>query len=149
MAKRRNKKTGRFAGIPFEVGKTKYFANLKGPEVKLLVDLLLQYNGKNNGSLSACHTLIVDRGWAQSSLHRAFNKLQHKGFLVVTRQGWKCRGKPTLVAITWASIDDPRPNIQYDDGIVPSQVPLGYWFKPKSAWDQVPRVKEILPQTKE
>jgi len=132
---------GRFVGIPYPVASSHIFASLSGKEVKLLVDLLLQFNGRNNGMLSPCHSLMSKRGWPKSSLHRAFSSLQHRGFLVVTRQGWKQRGKPTLVAITWLSIDEPKPGTEYDDGIVSSNIPLGYWCKASEAWSKAPGVK--------
>ncbi len=137
---KRKTKRGRFAGIPFSVLKTEYYAALKGAEVKLLVDLLMQYNGNNNGNLSPCHTLLKRQGWARSSLYRAYTALVYSGFLVVTRQGWKQRGKPTLVAITWAGIDEPN-NCDYDDGIIPSSTPLAYWRKDKSYWKHTPTLK--------
>lgn len=140
MASRDRKKKERFAGIPFHVLKSQQGANLKAPEIKLLMDLLLQYNGNNNGSLSPCYTLMKKRGWATSSLYRAFRNLEDKGFLIVTRQGWKVRGRPTLVAITWDGIDEPK-GFVYDLGIQPSPIPLAYWCKEKSAWKHQPKEK--------
>lgn len=137
------KKKERFAGIPFSVAKTKPFIDLRAPEVKLLVDLLLQYNGNNNGMLSACHTLMKERGWPKSSLHRSLNNLLHAGFLVVTRQGWKVRGKATLLAITWEGIDEARRGLEYDERIIPSNTPLSYWCKAKASWKHRPAVKKI------
>ena len=132
--KRARGRSGRFLGIPYNVGNSKYFAELTAAEVKLLVDLLLQYTGSNNGSLSACHALMKKRGWAKSSLYRAYTGLLRKGFLVITRQGWKQRGRPTLVAITWIGIDEPRDGITYDDGVKVSHSPLTYWCKAPSSW---------------
>jgi hypothetical protein len=133
-AAKKARQKGRFLGIPYHVGNSDTFAKLKGNEVKLIVDLLCQRNGNNNGCLSACHSLMKSRGWAKSSLHRAFTSLVKKGFLVVTRQGWKQRGRPTLVAFTWDGIDEPVKGVHYDDEIKPSPVPLGYWCKAPSAW---------------
>ena len=138
-----NKKYERFVSIPYHVISSAPFACLKAPETKLLLDVLLQYNGRNNGMLSACYALMEKRGWASTSLHRAFNNLQHAGFFVVTRQGWKQRGKPTLVAVTWKGIDEPRQGIDYDEGITPSNSPLSYWCKAKAGWKHKPKVKEI------
>lgn len=134
-------KGSRFVGIPHDVASSIVFARLKAPEVKLMVDILIQYNGRNNGMLSACHTLMKKRGWAKASLYRAFCNLQHAGFVVVTRQGWKRRGKPTLLALTWNGIDEPRNGVEYDQGIAPSHTPLNYWCKVKSAWKHLPKVK--------
>lgn len=132
--KHQRRKNGRFIGIPYHVANSEIFGHLKGAEVKLLIDLLCQRNGSNNGCLSPCYSLMKKRGWAKSSLHRAFSGLVDKGFLVVTRQGWKVRGRPTLVAVTWDGIDESRPGVEYDDGITPSPVPLGYWCKEPALW---------------
>lgn len=136
------KQKGRFVGIPYEVVKSRMFAELTPAEVKLLIDLLLQFNGRNNGNLSPCFALMKERGWASSSLNRAFNGLQHSGLIVVTRQGWRMRGKPTLIALTWVGIDDPRRGVQYDEGIVVNHVPLNFWCKAKSGWKHQPCVKD-------
>ena len=137
------KQKGRFIGIPYPMARSDLFAKLSAPENKLILDLLLQYNGNNNGMLSPCYTLMKERGWAKSSLHRAFNKLQHSGFLVVTRQGWKRRGKPTLVAFTWLGIDEPLNKVDYDEGVTPHHSPLGNWCTAKKNWKNKPKVKEI------
>ncbi len=117
----------RFLGIPYHVGCSSEFATLSGNETKLLVDLLVQYNGRNNGNLSTTISLMKGRGWASSSLYRAHTELIKKGFLVVTRQGWKQRGRPTLVAITWNGIDEC--GVVYDECVTPSPVPLRSWRK--------------------
>jgi len=91
-AKDRNRK-GRFVGIPYHIVDSKQWAQLGAPEIKLLMDLLLQFHGRNNGNLSPCYSLMKKRGWARSSLYRAFSKLLHSGFIVITRQGWKVRGR--------------------------------------------------------
>ncbi|MEH6637673.1 MAG: hypothetical protein V7717_00210 [Porticoccaceae bacterium] len=120
-------KSPRFIGIPQHVAHSEEFAALKGNEVKLLIDLLVQYYGRNNGKLSPTLALMKKRGWASSSLYRAHTGLLKKGFVVVTRQGWKQRGRPTLVAITWNRIDEC--DIDYDEGIRSSATPLNSWRK--------------------
>lgn len=131
-ARKSNEKSkGRFIGIPYHVAKSEYFGNLNFRETKLIMDLLIQYNGYNNGSMSPCFALMNKRGWNSSStLHRAFNGLKEKGFLIVTRQGVKKKGFATLVAITWLGIDEPQNDqIVYDTGIKVSHKPLAYWCK--------------------
>jgi len=126
MNNHRRKKKGRFIGIPYSIVTSNEFLTLRSPEVKLLVDLLVQYNGSNNGSLSPCHALLKNRGWASSSLYRAYTSLLSKGFLVITRQGMKIRGMATMVAITWNGIDESK-GFAYDSHISPSPVPLNSW----------------------
>lgn len=138
------KQKGRFVGIPYDVATSVPFMALRAPEMKLLFDLMVQYNGSNNGCLSCCHTLMKKRGWAKSSLFRAFSNLQHTGFVVVTRQGAKIRGMATLVAVSWNAIHEPRRGVEYDGGIVPCNTPLNYWCKDKGSWKHQPRTKCLL-----
>lgn len=140
MASIKRKSKGRFIGIPYHVGSSEQFASLKAPAVKLLIDLLCQYNGSNNGLLSPCYTLMKKRGWSKSSLYRAYATLVHAGFIVVTRQGMKIRNFPTLVAITWNGIDEPT-NCKFDTNIKISRVPLSYWRIDKSLWATQPNIK--------
>lgn len=128
-AQRRGK--GRFVGLPYHVVSSPQFIALQPREIKLLIDLLHQYNGRNNGTLSATYTLMERRGWEgkRSSLYRAKEGLIQRGFAIQTRQGQKVRGYPTLLAITWHPIDEPKAPIEYDHGIEPSNVPLNLWKK--------------------
>lgn len=135
MARQRNQRKGRFVGIPYHVAIAPQFAALAPGELKLLIDLLCQRNGKNNGALSPTYELMKNRGWQgkKGSLYRAKDGLIEKGIIVVTRQGWKQRGRPTLVAVTWDGIDECA-HIEYDEGIKPSAVPLNYWCKDPRLW---------------
>lgn len=145
MARNNKRKTkGRFVGIPYHVASSNLWKGLSAHEVKLLFDLSYQYNGKNNGNLTAAHSLLRDRTWASSTLARTLNSLINRGLVVVTRQGWKQRGKPTLLALTWYGIDDPPLKVDYDEGIQPSPVPLSYWAVERTAWKHQPRVKNLL-----
>lgn len=116
------RKKGRFLGIPHHIAASDAYCELGAQEVKLLMDLLFQYNGSNNGDLFPTYSLMKDRGWEgkKGSLYRAKDALLQNGFISVTRQGWKERGKPTLVAITWNGIDEPRKGLVYDEGVTPS-----------------------------
>ena len=139
---KKNRFEGGFFAVPKMILSSNAYLKLRAPEVKLLLDIGEQYTGHNNGHLTACHTLLKKRGWSKSSLHRALNNLIHAGFLVVTRQGRKVRGYATLLAITWLSIDEPKPGKPYDEGIEPSNKSLGYWCKIKSSWEHQPGRKD-------
>lgn len=129
---------GRFVGIPHHVASSPQWCGLSAHEQKLLFDLSYFYNGSNNGNLTAAHAIMEVRGWANSTLHRALKAIKDKGFVVVTRQGWKQRGKPTLLALTWHGIDEPPQRIEYDAGVRPDPVPLNYWNKPPECWQKKP-----------
>lgn len=126
----------RFIGIPYRIAATAQFGDLSAYETKFLMDLLFQYNGRNNGALSPTFSLLHKRNWAKGTLHRTFVSCEAKGWVVVTRRGWKQRGKPTLVALTWRGIDEC--GIDYDEGIKPSPVPLNYWCLDRRAWTHPP-----------
>ncbi len=127
----------RFVGIPYQVVNTEYFAKLSPHANKLLIDMSLQRNGRNNGALSACWTLMAKRGWKScSTLHRAVTELIGAGFIVVTRRGMKIRGRPTLYALTWDGIDDC--NIRFDAGITPHNIPLSHWCRDARIWCNKP-----------
>lgn len=127
---KRNKKKERFVGIPYGIASSKEFINLSFKARVLLIDLLHQYHGRNNGSQSPCWTLMKKRGWKSSStLYNAFKELKEAGFVIITRQGMKIRGRATLCAITWYGIDDAK--VTYDDGIKVSDTPLHLWRKSK------------------
>lgn len=72
---------------------------------RLFVDLLSQYNGRNNGDLCAAMTLMRARGWTSASkLDLALKELKYFGFVLVSRQGG--RNSATLLALTCFPIDD-------------------------------------------
>ena len=127
MAAAKKRKKGRFVGIPYHVANSSQFSSLSAKANKLLIDLLVQYTGSNNGALSACFTLMKPRGWKSSStVYAAKKELLDKGFIVVTKTGMKMRGHPTLLAITWNAIDE-CPRVLFDEQIKSSVAPLSYW----------------------
>ncbi len=112
--------------------------SLSGLEMLLLIHLLLQFNGRNNGNLTPAYSLMKECGWTSTgSLYKARQGLEHKGFIVVTKQGRKIKGDCTLVAITWNGIDDPIKWL-YDEKVNVSPVPLNYFLKAKEDWSIQP-----------
>ena len=108
--------------LPHNVTNSEQFASLSAYAVKLLVDMLNQYHGKQNGDLSAAWTLMEKHGWSgNSTLRKALLELERKGFIVKTRQGG--RHKASLYAVTWLGIDEC--NGKHDHVVSP--VPLNYW----------------------
>ena len=105
---RRNKgrmMTDSFVRIPHHVVNHENFRTLSCRATKLLIDLLAQYRGYNNGDLCAPLSLMRERGWNSSDqLHKAKNELIEKDVIRVTRQGG--RNKCSLYAVTWFQIDE-------------------------------------------
>jgi len=140
-SKGRRSKSAPFIGIPHHVLKSDAGKSLTAIEMRLLVHLLLQYNGRNNGNLSPTFSIMKEMGWSSSgTLFKAKQGLEHKGFIVMTKQGSKVRGDCTLVAVTWNGIDDPI-KWEYEDDIKVSPVPLNYFQLSKDKWKIQPSVK--------
>jgi len=142
MAKPKKRAKVRFVGIPFHVLESERGKALTAIETKLLLDLGLQYNGKNNGRLSPTFSLMKERGWSSTgTLYKARQGLEHKGFIVTTKIGKKIKGDCTLVAFTWNGIHESD-KWPYREGVKASSVPLNYFKKPKSEWGVQPAVAQ-------
>ncbi len=110
MKDKRQKIKGRrskppFCMLPHHILDSEEYARLSTRAVKLLIDLLAQYRGKNNGDLCAAWSRMEPRGWnSKDTLNNALKELERSGFILRTRQGG--RNKASLFAITWNPIDD-------------------------------------------
>src|SRR5260221_1413985 len=95
---------GRFAALPYEIFTSAQYATLSARAVKLLVDLMMQFQGMNNGDLAAGWSLMRERGWtSKSQLEKAQKELEVRGWITRTRQG--SINAPTLYALTFRGID--------------------------------------------
>ena len=98
-------KTPPFVMLRKDVITSEQYANLSYKAIKLLIDVLEQYNGNNNGDLCITMSVMKKKGWRSSgTLHSAKNELSEKGWIVLTRQGG--RHKCSLFAVTMHPIDD-------------------------------------------
>jgi len=93
MAKRPTNDRGRYARLFHDVLNAPAWVALGPSAQKLYVDLLVQFNGSNNGNLSAALSILKHRGWSSSStLAAALSDLLALGFIVKTRGGGVRRG---------------------------------------------------------
>ena len=91
--------------MPHVVLRSASFSRLSGHAVKLLMDLVAQYKGDNNGDLCTAWTLMQKRGWrSRDTLNKARRELLAGEWIMVARQGG--RHKPTLYALTFYAIDE-------------------------------------------
>ncbi|MNF75363.1 hypothetical protein D3C84_574270 [compost metagenome] len=114
MARDRRKAKGRaekgtFALIPHAVMDSEDFRALSGGALKILLGLLRQYRGSNNGDLSA--TFSQAKQWGMNSrttLAKALDELQERRLVVKTREGRfiKPGGCCALFALAWHQIDE-------------------------------------------
>ena len=101
--------TGRFIGLPHVVVKNKDYIQLSYKSKALLIDLMLQYNGKNNGDLTTALAILRDRGWKrQATIGEAVKELIAANMIIRTREGQFRNpfSRCALYAITWQPIDD-------------------------------------------
>ena len=96
---------GSYVALPHAVLRSEEFKGLSALACKLLLSLLTQYVGDNNGDLCAAWTVMKGvYGWrSKDSLAKALNELQETGFIIKTRQGGRHRA--SLYAVTWFEID--------------------------------------------
>lgn len=114
MAKTRLKSKGRRDGgsfllLPHALLKCGDFLELSGAALKVLLHIAGQYNGKNNGDLSATLSDVQAAGVRSSStLARAIAELQERRLIVCTRKGrfMKPGGCCALYALTWQAVDE-------------------------------------------
>lgn len=87
----------------------------------LLDNLVAQFNGKNNGDLSAAPKITKLYGWtSQGSVDSALTELITYGFIELTRQGG--RNKCSLYAVTWLAIDECGGKLDFPTTSLPSNL---------------------------
>jgi hypothetical protein len=98
--------SGRYAGVPTIVMDSPNWMRLTGSAVKLVLEFAYQYNGYNNGDLTAAYSILKKRHWrSQNTINWAVKELIHYGMIIKTRQGTLDK-RPNLFALTWRAIDD-------------------------------------------
>ncbi len=99
------RESGSFIAVPKLILESDEYACLSAQAVKLLLDVFAQFNGRNNGALSASWSVMRQRGWrSRDTLGRALRQLVERQWLVLTRQGGRmwC----SLYAVSWKPIND-------------------------------------------
>jgi hypothetical protein len=72
----------------------------------LLLDMLRQHNGRNNGHLQLTRTWLKGRGWTSTDqLQKAKTELLDRGLILKTKMG-DLRNGPDWYALTWLPISD-------------------------------------------
>ena len=113
---------GGFTPWPHACARHPNFARLTLAARALLLELLSQYRGTNNGDLGVAWTLLKSRGWnSRTTIEKARLELESRGWIVRTRQGF--RNKCNLYALTMFAIDDCGEKISAR----PTRVPLEFW----------------------
>lgn len=108
MAKRDYQKGAlpfKFVAIPVPVLESPEYRALPDAARALLVDLLMQYTGKNNGRLCVSFIAMQQYGWnSKSKLERAKAALLQAPFVLTTRKG-KPPSTSEWLGVTWFRLD--------------------------------------------
>ncbi len=97
---------GRFAGLPHTVMDSMAFMGASHHARSLLLELIRQHTGKNNGHFQLAKVWLYGRGWNSSAIiQRAKSELVLRQLAIKTRLGGLNAG-PDLWAVTWLPIYD-------------------------------------------
>jgi hypothetical protein len=142
MALTRKKTKGRGGSPPFfqlyhTLLDSPRYINLSHPAKSLLIDIVRQYNGRNNGDLCVTLNVMKKRGWNSNSvMRRALNGLRAAELVLLTRQG--SINKCSLYALSWLAIDECGGKLEVASTRTP---PLALsWTKPH------PNLTQTLPK---
>jgi hypothetical protein len=120
---REKRHPGLFVALPCAVIRSEQFARLSSKAVKLLVDLLAQYQGNNNGDFCAAWTMMSKRGWrSRDTLCKALKELVVNRWIVQTRQGGM--NAASLYGVTFFALD---PSSKLD--VSAKAFPRGAWHQ--------------------
>jgi hypothetical protein len=98
------KESGGYSSLPHVVQESANWAQCSPMAIKLLMDLLSQFKGSNNGDLCAALRILKPKGWTRGeTISNALRELIHYGMIEMTRQGGLHRA--SLYAVTWKPID--------------------------------------------
>ncbi len=104
------KHNGGVLQIPIRVFMSDDFKTLNNASVRVLIALVCQYNGANNGDLSATRTEMIKHGIRSSdTINRSVKELIEHGLIAKTRNGYAGidgRRMCSLYALTWLRVDD-------------------------------------------
>ncbi|TQE98162.1 MAG: hypothetical protein FKY71_15255 [Spiribacter salinus] len=94
-----------FTPWPYDCATHWNFHRLSNIAKALLLELMGQWRGRNNGDLTAAWSVLKERGWhSRHTVQRAEAELLETGWIVKTRQGG--RNRCNLYALTFLDIDE-------------------------------------------
>ena len=111
----KQKRDGRqFITIPFVVLDRPSFYALSSSGNKLLLDIIRQYNGYNNGYLCCCFSIMQKCGWkSKETLQKAKTDLIKSGLIIETRKGGR-PNRASYYAVTWLALDEQNGKTRLD-----------------------------------
>jgi len=106
IKQKRDGGSGAVLVVPHVVLNSLAYMTLSGTAVKLLYDIAMQYNLRNNGALLASWRYMNEkRGWTSSdALNKAKNELLEHDLISMTVQG-RLPNKASWFGLTWQALD--------------------------------------------
>lgn len=113
--------SGSFSLLPHVVQESKNWAQCSPMATRLLMDLLGQFKGSNNGDLCAALRVLKPRGWTRGeTISDTLRELIYYGMIEMTRQGG--RNRASLFAVTWKPIDHCKGKLEANPTNVASRL---------------------------
>lgn len=134
VARSRQRLTGRreqgsFSAWPHECANHPNFLSLSVYAKALLLCLIGQYKGNNNGDLDVTFHRMSRQNWrSRNTVEKARSELEQRGWIVRTRQGW--RHSCSLYALTFKPIDVCGGKLDEPAG----NISLGFWKEGRNPW---------------
>ncbi len=119
---KQRREPGGFVAFPSCVLRSEAMRLLSPFALKLLMELVGQYRGNNNGDLCMAWSILASRGWrSKATLEKAKKELLASGLIIIARQGG--RHRPSLFALTFFSVDECDGKLDVDA----TRRPPGHW----------------------
>lgn len=94
-----------FVALPCVVLESPGYRQASHPARSLLIDIAMQYTGRNNGKLTACAKYLNAKGWrSNDTIVRARRELLDCGLLIETRKGSR-PNRAAWFALPWLDLD--------------------------------------------
>lgn len=116
----RSKRSPRFVMLPHYLLRSEAYRSLKPGPVALLVQIVLRYNGSNNGLIGlgrreACEAISISD---KDTASKYFRELEEKGFIKATKHGAFNMKDPsarraTEWALTWERLNEQPPTKEF------------------------------------
>ena len=121
--------------LPYCILEHENYIRLSGTATKLLIDIFMQYNGKNNGSFKATWDYMKHkRGWrSEETLNLAKQELIHYGFILCVKAGGL--RSHSLYAVTWLQIDEAD-DVSILNSYVKAKVVPSLWRERKETFNK-------------
>jgi hypothetical protein len=142
---------GSFHQFPRSISESPEYLALSGWAKLLLMLMVFQYDGSNNGSLNASWAVMRTLGFrSEGTLNKALHELLAAQFIIQTLKSrrpikvsdgdeWiSARGRRALYAITWERID----NHEGEHGHEETDLPLVDWIGAHEARKEAEKAKQ-------